>query len=209
MNAEEKAALEWLDYIEARWADTWSGFARTLKAMLAQPRLPSMATDELVDVMHLAFCTTPSESKRAIASAYRALYAHLTKPEAILAEPRQENPELRAAISALRGWSAEAAGRTGLAESVLIVCNAAEATLPVQMYRIRARGLDVVHAGPVSVSEVPPTKPKTKTETFVRWLVVSPREELGPYTDREDAVAFAKARGGTAIELTGTGEVPA
>lgn len=47
---------------------------------------------------------------------------------------------LRKAISALRGWSAEAAGRSGLAESVSIVCNAAEAAMPqtkmVDVWRI-------------------------------------------------------------------------
>ena len=63
--------------------------------------------------------------------------------------------ELRTAISALRGWSAEAAGRGGLADSVLIVCNAAESTLPATWYRIRGKGLDVMAEGPISISELP------------------------------------------------------
>lgn len=101
---------------------------------------------------------------------HRALYAHLARPHVDFGAvdearmdvgPRVENPELRAAISVLRGWSAEAAGRTGLQPAVRMVCDAAEATLPKTMVRIRGKrwsgeNFDFLAELPISQTEVEP-----------------------------------------------------
>lgn len=158
-------------------ASTLAKRASTLKAMLAQPRMPEEPTPEMLAIMREAPLKSgdadddcqPEWGKRIMRSSYRALYAHLratgddnqhgqtgVTQASVIASTPIENPELRAALSTLRGWSAEAAGRMGLKDSILLVCNAAESTLPITLYRIRARGLDAVHEGPVSISEVKP-----------------------------------------------------
>ncbi len=109
MTDEENAAIAWLDqYAES--LGSFRGHARTIKAMLAQPRLPEEPTPEMVEAIMLKIWGVRMggsvNAKELAADAYGALYAHLTKPAPTL-------------------------------------------------YRIRAKGLDIIHEGPVSVLEVP------------------------------------------------------
>jgi hypothetical protein len=52
------------------------------------------------------------------------------------------------------------------------------------------------------------TAPRTKEETFTRWLVVAPHGEYGPYAVHSDAVGVSIVKRGTVVELTGKAMVP-
>jgi hypothetical protein len=76
MTDEQKAALEWLE----RWSGCLIGeetnrAVATIKAVLAEPRLPAEPSEEALDAIRQACGTTGA------ISAYHALYAHLRKSQ--------------------------------------------------------------------------------------------------------------------------------
>lgn len=77
-DADEKAAMAWLDsFIRLNDGLSHNWFARTLKRMLAEPRLPKEPTPEML----LTMATGWKDDYR---GAYRALYAHLTAPKPLI-----------------------------------------------------------------------------------------------------------------------------
>lgn len=100
MTDEQKAALAWLDkcivltpgnYVEVTDIVT---VARTLKAMLAEPRLPKEPSIELLDAMEAASYAPVSTTMMTLGwdkarQIYSALYAHLTAPVDDLDEIRR------------------------------------------------------------------------------------------------------------------------
>jgi hypothetical protein len=115
--AAEKRALDALDdLIAEKWnlgsistAFKMSEIAYTLKAMLADPRMPAEPSEEALNkILSTIWGVRMGGSVNALVIAgdvYRALYAHLSAP------------------------------RTN------------------QLYRIRGKGLDLIHEGPISISE--------------------------------------------------------
>ena len=83
MTEEQKAALDWLDWWTkqtGQW-ESRAGHARTLKDMLAEPRLPKEPTGVLLAAMDEGFMSSLNPSHDvAMRAIYHALYAHLTKP---------------------------------------------------------------------------------------------------------------------------------
>lgn len=69
-----REAMEWL----ARFSPPGltGGHARTIQALLAEPRMPAEPTAEAVRTLYRAWQDAP----HAFDLAYRALYAHLSKP---------------------------------------------------------------------------------------------------------------------------------
>jgi hypothetical protein len=78
MTDAEKAALKWLDKVidgnRGAWGvnDERTRAPCAIKAMLAAPRLPAEPTKEAIKAMYEGYWTWDGS--------YRALYAHLTKP---------------------------------------------------------------------------------------------------------------------------------
>lgn len=82
-DAERKAAVEWLERIKRINSEDWHRPARTILAMLSEPRLPAEPTQEMLDVMWRAHWKSPgirSPDYQHFGYSYRALYAHLAKP---------------------------------------------------------------------------------------------------------------------------------
>lgn len=93
---DEKEALEWLEgAIAGRWdfgsvgTARWvTKHARTLKRLLAEPRMPEEPSDEILTIMREAPLKSgdadddcqPEWGKRIMRASYRALRSHLTKP---------------------------------------------------------------------------------------------------------------------------------
>lgn len=77
---KERDALAWLDG-EMQGPCPRATHARTLKAMLAAPRLPKEPTTEAIAAM-VRRSSTPLDMQ----AVYRALYAHLSKPATKMVE---------------------------------------------------------------------------------------------------------------------------
>ena len=81
MTDEQKDALEWLEEAHVRMRAN-EPYRSTIKAMLAEPRLPEVPSETAINVMAMEIgAATETDAWRATArEAYAALYAHLTKP---------------------------------------------------------------------------------------------------------------------------------
>lgn len=77
---DEQAALEWLEkFLDEERLYTQRHHARTLKRMLAQPRLEAELNDEVKQAMRLAYDRTHGRADFILAI-YRDLYALTKKP---------------------------------------------------------------------------------------------------------------------------------
>lgn len=79
MTDDEKAAMDWLDHLikDLTPGNSIVRHARTIKAMLAEPRLPKEPTRDMIDVITVADGIDAPGWQKEI---YRALYDHLSKP---------------------------------------------------------------------------------------------------------------------------------
>lgn len=81
MSDAEKAALSWLDeMIDGARTDRAAEHARTLRKMLAEPRLPAEPTAEALKVLREKFSECSYTAAQAAWEGYRALHAHLSRP---------------------------------------------------------------------------------------------------------------------------------
>ncbi len=82
MTDDERKAVEWLENWEqhgVRMQADWK-HARTIKAMLARPVMPEEPTPEMVSLIRENIQSCVGWNVGSV-RAYRALYAHLTRPK--------------------------------------------------------------------------------------------------------------------------------
>lgn len=79
-DAEKTAAVKWLGHLYGAPNSVDEKHLRTLKDMLAEPRLPAEPSEEMLDAMWRGYEKTPGSDYRRHHGSYSNLYAHLTKP---------------------------------------------------------------------------------------------------------------------------------